>query len=46
LNKLMLAVELEYTVAAYGDDADNYMNYTASHEVSNTRLMFSVFHFF
>jgi len=46
LNKLMLAVELEYTVAAYGDDADNYMNYTTSHEVSNTRVMFSVFHFF
>jgi len=45
-NKLMLAIELEYTVAAYGDDADNYMNYTTSHEVSNTRVMFSVFHYF
>jgi len=42
----MLAVELEYTVAAYGDDADNYMNYTTSHEVANTRVIFSVFHFF
>jgi len=45
-NKLMLAVELEYTVAAYGDSADNYMNYTTSHEVSNTRVMFSMFHYF
>ncbi len=45
-NKLMLAVELEYTVAAYGDNADNYMNYTTSHEVSNTRVMFSMFHHF
>ena len=46
IKNFMLAVELEYTVAAYGDVANKYGEYTKSHEVSNTRLMFSVFHFF
>ncbi len=46
INNLMLAVELEYTVAAYGDKASKYGEFTKSHEVSNTRIMFSVFHFF
>jgi hypothetical protein len=46
IKNFMLAVELEYTVAAYGDIANNYGEFTKSHEVSNTRIMFSVFHFF
>ncbi len=46
IKNFMLAVELEYTVAAYGDIANEYGEFTKSHEVSNTRLMFSVFHFF
>ena len=46
IKNFMLAVELEYTVAAYGDIANEYGEFTESHEVSNTRLMFTVFHFF
>ncbi|MCK5171444.1 MAG: hypothetical protein KAQ75_16310, partial [Bacteroidales bacterium] len=46
IKNFMMAVELEYTVAAYGDVANKYGEFTKSHEVSNTRLMFSVFHFF
>jgi len=46
IKSFMLAVELEYTVAAYGDIANEYGKFSKSHEVSNTRLMFSVFHFF
>ncbi|MEE4198077.1 MAG: hypothetical protein V2I54_10565 [Bacteroidales bacterium] len=46
MNNLMVAVELEYTVAAYGDAANRYGKHTSSHEVSNTRVMFSVFHYF
>jgi hypothetical protein len=46
IKNFMMAVELEYTVAAYGDVANQYGEFTKSHEVSNTRLMFSVFHFF
>lgn len=46
IKNFMMAVELEYTVAAYGDVANKYGEFTKSHEVSNTRIMFSVFHFF
>lgn len=46
INNFLMAVELEYTVAAYGDIVDSYGKYITSHEVSNTRIMFSVFHFF
>lgn len=46
INNFMMAVELEYTVAAYGDVPNKYGEFTKSHEVSNTRIMFSVFHFF
>jgi hypothetical protein len=46
ISNFMFAVELEYTVAAYGDIMDTYGKYISSHEVSNTRIMFSVFHFF
>ncbi|MCG8412025.1 MAG: hypothetical protein MI739_12155 [Bacteroidales bacterium] len=46
IKNFLLALELEYTVAAYGDKADNYGKFETSHEVSNTRLLFSVFHFF
>lgn len=46
IKNFMLAVELEYTVAAYGDSVDLYGKYISSYEVSNTRIMFSVFHFF
>ncbi len=46
IKNFMLAVELEYTVAAYGDVASEYGEFTESHEVSNTRLMFTIFHFF
>lgn len=46
ISNFMFAVELEYTVAAYGDIMDAYGKYISSHEVSNTRIMFSVFHFF
>ena len=46
IKNFMMAVELEYTVAAYGDLANKYGEFTKSHEVSNTRIMFSVFHFF
>ena len=46
IKNFMLAVELEYTVAAYGDIANDYGEFTKSHEVSNMRIMFSVFHFF
>jgi len=44
----LIALELEYTVAAYGDAKDlvDYGKIKNSHEVSNTRLLFSVFHFF
>jgi len=46
INNFLIAVELEYTVAAYGDIVDFYGKYNTSHEVSNTRIMFTVFHFF
>ena len=46
IKNFLLALELEYTVAAYGDEFDKYNKFTKSHEVSNTRLLFSVFHFF
>ena len=46
IKNFMIALELEYTVAAYGDVADKYGEFTKSHEVSNTRVLFSVFHFF
>ncbi|PLX14087.1 MAG: hypothetical protein C0597_10570 [Marinilabiliales bacterium] len=46
IKNFMFAVELEYTVAAYGDVANVYGEFTKSHEVSNTRIMFSLFHFF
>lgn len=46
IKNFMLAIELEYTVAAYGDDFNDYGKITKSHEVSNTRILFSVFHFF
>lgn len=46
IKNFMMAIELEYTVAAYGDVANKYGEFTESHEVSNTRLMFTVFHFF
>ena len=46
IKNFMLAVELEYTVAAYGDVVNEYGEFIKSHEVSNTRLMFTVFHFF
>jgi len=46
IKNFMLALELEYTVAAYGNDFDNYGKAISSHEVSNTRVLFSVFHFF
>ncbi|MFC2104144.1 hypothetical protein ACFLS4_02175 [Bacteroidota bacterium] len=47
IKNFMLALELEYTVAAYGDmDIIDYGKIKNSNEVSNTRIMFSVFHFF
>ncbi len=46
IDNFLMAVELEYTVAAYGDIANKYGEFTKSHEVSNTRLMFTVFYFF
>jgi len=46
IKNFLLAMELEYTVAAYGDEMDKYNKFTKSHEVSNTRILFSVFHFF
>ena len=47
IKNFMLALELEYTVAAYGDmDINDYGKIKDSHEVSNTRILFSVFHFF
>lgn len=46
IKNFMIALELEYTVAAYGDVANKYGEFTKSHEVSNTRVLFSVFHFF
>ena len=46
IKNFTMAVELEYTVAAYGDVANKYGEFKKSHEVSNTRLMFTVFHFF
>ena len=46
IKNFMMAVELEYTVAAYGDLQNKYGEYTTSHVVSNTRVMFSLFHFF
>jgi hypothetical protein len=46
IKNFLLAVELEYTVAAYGDDVNKYGEFTKSHEVSNTRILFSAFHFF
>jgi hypothetical protein len=46
IKNFMLALELEYSVAAYGDLADKYGKFINSHEVSNTRVLFSVFHFF
>lgn len=46
IKNLLLALELEYSVAAYGDEIDNYGKFIKSHEVSNTRVLFSVFHFF
>lgn len=46
IKNFMMAVEFEYTVAAYGDIANEYGEFTKSHEVSNSRLMFTVFHFF
>lgn len=46
IKNFMFAVEFEYTVAAYGNDFDNYGKVISSHEVSNSRVLFSVFHFF
>lgn len=46
IKSVMLALELEYTVAAYGDVSNQYGEFSQSHEVSNTRIMFSFFHFF
>ncbi|MDA3954218.1 MAG: hypothetical protein PF485_11260 [Bacteroidales bacterium] len=46
IKNFMVALELEYSVATYGDDVDNYGKFVTSHEVSNTRVLFSVFHFF
>jgi hypothetical protein len=46
IKNFLLAVELECTVAAYGDEANKYGEFTKSHEVSNTRVLFSLFHFF
>lgn len=47
VNNFMLALELEYTVAAYGTmDKSDYGKIKNTHEVANTRIMFSVFHFF
>lgn len=46
IKNFMLALELEYTVAAYGDNFNDYGEIINSHEVANTRVLFSVFHFF
>ncbi len=47
IKNFMLALELEHTVAAYGTmDIINKGKVKDSYEVSNTRIMFSVFHFF
>ena len=47
IKNFMLALELEYTVAAYGEiDLLDYGKIKNTHEVSNTRVLFSVFHFF
>ena len=47
IKNFMLGLEFEYTVAAYGTMglADNG-KIKNSHEVSNSRIMFSIFHFF
>ncbi len=47
IKNFMIALELEYTVAAYGTmDELDYGKIKDTHEVSNTRILFSVFHFF
>jgi len=47
IKNFMLTLEVEYTVAAYGDmDIADYGKIKNSQEVSNTRILFSVFHFF
>ncbi|MBU8893489.1 MAG: hypothetical protein KOO66_11975 [Bacteroidales bacterium] len=47
IKNFMLALELEYTVAAYGEmDLLDFGKIKNTHEVSNTRVLFSVFHFF
>ena len=47
IKNFMLALELEYTVAAYGTmDELDYGKIKNTHEVPNTRVLFSVFHFF
>ncbi|MCB2195485.1 MAG: hypothetical protein KQH79_06475 [Bacteroidetes bacterium] len=46
IKNVMMALEVEYTVAAYGDVDNQYGEFTQSHEVANTRIMFSFFHFF
>lgn len=46
IKNFLIALEYEYTVAAYGDEANEYGEFTKSHEVANSRVLFSVFHFF
>jgi hypothetical protein len=46
IKNFLIAIEMEYSVAAYGDEANKFGEFTKSHEVSNTRILFSVFHFF
>ncbi|HRW63175.1 MAG TPA: hypothetical protein P5132_06785 [Bacteroidales bacterium] len=48
IEKVMFALELEHTIAAYGNKQDlvDFGELKSSHQVSNTRVLFSVFYFF
>ncbi|OFX22213.1 MAG: hypothetical protein A2041_04340 [Bacteroidetes bacterium GWA2_31_9b] len=47
IKNFQLGVELEYTVAAYGtNDLADHGRVKDTHEVSNTRVLFSVSHYF
>ncbi|HAN17162.1 MAG: hypothetical protein A2X13_06195 [Bacteroidetes bacterium GWC2_33_15] len=47
IKNFQLGLELEYTVAAYGtNDLEDYGKVKDTHEVSNTRVLFSVSHYF
>jgi len=47
IKNFQLGLELEYTVAAYGkNDLADYGKVKDTHEVSNTRILFSVSHYF